>query len=224
MTRMRHIPRLLAAWLVLAGCGLVEHQAANAQAGESQVEHRDAVTIPLGSVSIEAYLDPNQRALVLNQYDDRGHAQLKTSLPLVESPQFPSSDIVIVQFEPGFSDDDIEQRLMSFIRRGVIEEVAYVAQTDSGGGQQPFLLGNSATIYPSTGTDETRLRDQAEALGYRLESRGWGSIEAYRMVPMDPLQAPSDTAAAAAHLAELDLVDERKTRLDLIETVHNKMR
>ncbi len=224
MARMRQVPRLLTVWLLLAGCGLVDYQAANAQGGPDPHVGNEAVSIPLGNRDVEAYLVPNQRALVLNRYDDRGHALLKSSLPVVGWPTILSPDIVIVEFDASVGPEGIDKQLESFLRRGVIEEVAYVAHTEPNDKQQPFLLGNSATIYLSEGADAKSLADRANELGYKLESRSWGRAGVYRLLPLNPMQRPTDTVDAVKRLAEQGLVDAGKTRMNLVETERAKSR
>lgn len=223
MVGMKQLPKLLAFGLLLAGCGLGEYQAANAEF-ETEAAGDQPITVPLGRRSVDAYLLANQRALVLNPYDERGHAQLMSSLPMAAASEFTSSDIVIVEFDASYGVDEIDRQLLPYLQRGVVETVAYVAQTAFDENPEHFLITNMATIYPMAGTEETALRASAHEMGFTIESKqAYGSV-AYQFIPVNPLQDPAETFSALIRLAELKLIDNNKTRSDLVETVHDKLR
>ncbi len=223
---MRQLPRLLTLTVLMAGCGLVQHQAAIAHGDSDVVEstRNELISVPLGNRHIDATLSANQRVLLLNPYDNRGFGLLKASLPVVDSSEFSSTRVVVVQFDNDADMDDIALQLMPFIRTGVVDEVAYIATTATDASEQSFLVTSSATIYPTESTTERELREISLNLGFSIERKRKNGPAVYNLTAIDPLQYPSDTVDALESLAEMNLIQKDKTRLNLVETMHDKMR
>lgn len=210
---------------VIAGFAVTVHLV-HAQIAEQKPEEAVSgpIQVPLGNRSISAYVSVNQRVLLLDPYDKRGYASLKSSLPVSADWDFSSDEIVVVEFPDEASRQQFEHQAEDFMARGVIREIAYIAQTAPDGDAESFLLKNSATIYPTPGTSEAALRASADEMGFKIVPEKRFGRTKYSLVPTDPLRNPADTVSAAARLAELQLIQVDKTRSDLVETQHHKSR
>ncbi|MCH7727225.1 MAG: hypothetical protein IH991_12210 [Planctomycetes bacterium] len=119
---------------------------------------------------------------------------------------------------------EIEQALMQYINASVVREIAYIAQTTPQGGDEPFLVTNAATIFPTADATQDELQSTAQAVGYFIKSNQRIGRIVYKLVPMNAMENPSVTVSVARGMAELDLIQEDKTRSNLVETRHDKRR
>lgn len=225
---MNHLTKIAFVALAIAGCTMPEPDSqAVAQAFQDSAAPRasDAIEIPLGRRNVVAYISENERALVLDPYDDRGFAMLRENLPVAEDSSFNSEGIVVVQFGEEADRATIEKELEFFVSTGVVQDVAYIAQdANQLGDAGTFLITNSATIYPTAHATYEKLQVAAGEIGFSIhESKNFGRVT-YELRPLDPFQDPAQTVDAANRLAELQLIEDNRTRSNLVQTAFEKKR
>jgi hypothetical protein len=225
---MTRLARTLALpFALMAGCGFEgSDNLAIAQTSDQAVQGHAAnsISVPVGGRNVLAYLSENQRALILDPYDDRGHDQLKRNLPVSSTLNFASDEIVVVEFQDSSQRHEVERALMEYIRTGVVQQVAYVAQTTPAEHAESFLITNSATVYPTATASPEALERSANDLGYSIVANSRFGHSTFQLVPLNPLESPLATVAAARKLADMDLIEDEKTRSDLVQTEYEKRR
>lgn len=227
---MSYPTKIACAALAIAGCGISEPDSqpvaqALQESATTVASGSDTIEIPLGRRNVVAYLSENERALVLDPFDDRGFAALRENLPVAEDSRFNSEGIVVVHFDNRADREKVEEELKFFISTGVVRDVAYIAQdANQRGDTGTFLITNSATIYPTPGTNYDELQDAARDLDFEIyRSEQFGRVT-YELRPSNPFQDPSTTMQAAKRLAELQLIDSGRTRSNLVQTAFDKKR
>lgn len=225
---MSHLTKIAFVALAIAGCAMPEPEsqavAQDFQASATR-DISDAIEIPLGRKNVVAYISENERALVLDPYDDRGFAMLRETLPVAKDSSFNSESIVVIQFGDEADRATIEKELEFFVSTGVVKDVAYIAQdANQLGDAGTFLITNSATIYPTSDTTYERLQDAAGDMGFSTHKIERFGRVTYELRPLNPFQDPAQTVQAANRLAELQLIEDNRTRSNLVQTAFEKKR